>query len=190
MSLGSIEIRHSLNSLPWIPTACAHRPVHARDAGSTRRRRYAHQSTRCAPLWARGGSSARKHGCARWPRAVGEWGSSGAPRGARGLTEFRCSVPRVSRKSERRWAGAVVVARIQSRRDDAGVYTGCFAQDTVTGCGVCCRPDDTVDIGWFKDGALDGCDCRRIYFDGSVDEGVFAAGRFVRPSVTRGKRKR
>ena len=150
----------------------------------------AHQSTRCAPLWARGGSSARKHGCARGPRAVGEWGSSGAPRGARGLTEFRCSVPRVSRKSERRRAGAVVVARIQSRRDDAGVYTGCFAQDTVTGCGVCCRPDDTVDIGWFKDGALDGCDCRRIYFDGSVDEGVFAAGRFVRPSVTRGKRKR
>ena len=44
-------------------------------------------------------------------------------------------------------------------RDDDGVYTGCFAQDAVTGCGVCCRPDDTVDIGWFKDGALDGCDC-------------------------------
>ena len=59
----------------------------------------AHPPPRCAPLRARGGSNARKHGCARRPWVVAVWGSSGAPRAARRLTEFRCSVSRVSRKS-------------------------------------------------------------------------------------------
>jgi hypothetical protein len=106
---GIPETRKSFRDRPYSvsgwPASLAHGPAAPLASGN------AHPSPRCAPLWARGGSSARKHGCTGGPRAVGEWGSSGAPRGARTLTEFRCSVPRVSRNSE----GSPVLTRRRCR---------------------------------------------------------------------------